>query len=728
MKRTSAFILSLVMFFSAVSCDRAGIGSGTAEKVSSRKAEVMKSDKSYHLNELPLPEKSGDVLSAAPMSSGKYIVAFRSNENIVPGFYVTDAEFSEYTLCDTGIGFHENAEIGVRFACAADGTLYAAVTEITHGGISPYNYLDPEQNAEDFDWNAYEENAEYYHSVYKFSAEGKAVSKAEITGMDDNEIRDFAVCGGRLYFYCGVMYAADESGGQAEECPIQDYDVTGGIGVTAGDDLICGVYSGTGAGILVGDKMFSVEYSGEPVSHISSGGNEFDIVFAGKTGIYGLGGDTLTELAVNVKLGINEAAAADIFPVENGYILRIFDQTSLCYRLCLLTDILEENAPQEPVALKLGVLYQTDDFSNHVAMFNRSGKNITIEPVYYNEYDVYDKEKGEQVTTGMDQLAMDLITGDGPDLAVFMNTPYDLKGKGAFADMYDIMDDELSRDMFMPNVLEACEYDGKLYSLPTSFSVRSMTVKTKFSGVKDQTFEDMLAAIENAPDGIVIQNSASKTSMLTDYLTFSNYAISCEDGKYSVNTGNMEKLLEFCNRFPEAEDGEWYDVGRDEALFSDFAAAGFSDFRRHYDMFAEPVTFAGYPSENAEGNVIFMTCNVSVMEKCSDKDAAWEFIKSMYVGNNSSLAMGVNMEFPILNEDFQQLVKMAESNGNFTKEELAQAVGVIKSAVRPTNGLPHDLYCIVLEEAQPYFSGECTVEEAALYIKNRTDIYISENE
>lgn len=728
MKNTPVFILSLIMAFSAVSCDRTGISSGIPEKTSAWEAEVMKSDKSYYLKELFLPEESGDVLSASPMGSEKYIVAFRSKESTVPGFFTTDAGFTEYTSCDTGIEFRVNAEIYVRFACAADGTLYAAVTEITHSDMPPYNYLDPEQNSEDLDWSAYEANAEYFHSVYKFSADGKAVSKTEISGMDDSVIRDFAVCGGKLYIFCGVIYTADEASGQAEEYRAQDYEISGSIGVTSGDELVCGVYNGTDAGLMVGDKIFSIAHSGDPITHISPGGTDFDVVFAGKTGIYGLSGDTLTELSANIKLGISEGAAADIFPAENGYILRAFDQSADHYRLYLLTDILEESVPQEPVTLKLGVLYQTEDFSNHVAAFNRSGKNITVEPVYYNEFDVYDKEKDEYVSTGTDQLAMDLITGNGPDLAVFMNTPLDLKGKGAFADMYDLMDDELSCDMFMPNVLEACEYDGKLYSLPTSFSVRSMAVKTKFSDVKNQTFEDMLETIENAPDGIAVQDGAWKNSILTDYLTFSDYAISCVDGKYSVNAEHMEKLLEFCNRFPETDSGEWYDSGKDEVLFTGFGAAGFSDFREYYDMFNEPVTFAGYPSENAEGNVVFMNCNVAVMDKCSNKDAAWEFVKSMYVGNNTSLTMGRNMNFPILNEDFQQLVKMAESNGNFTKEELDQAVEVITSAVRPTSGLPHDLYLIICEEAQPYFAGECSAAEAASYIKNRMDIYISENE
>lgn len=728
MKCKSALILSLTAVFLAVSCDRKGLDSVTSEKSAIQNAEVVKSDKTYHLKEMPLPQKSGDVLSAAPLNSGKYMVAFRSIENVVPGFYTANADFSEYTLCDTGIEFRENAEISVRFACAADGTLYAAVTEITHGGIPPYNYLAPEQNADDFDRDTYESNSEYYHFVYRFSDNGEAVSKTEITGIDDYEISDLTVCGGKFYLYCGgMMYTADETSGQAEEYQLSD-GVAGGIGVTSGDELVCGVYDGNDTGLMAGDKMFSVSYSGEPVSHIFSGGNEFDFVFAGKTGIYGLSGDTLTEIAVNVNLGIDEGAAADIFPTEKGYILRIFNRISMCHSLYLLTDIPEEDAPQEPVTLKLGVLYQTEDFSSHVASFNRSGKNIIIEPVYYSEYDVYDKGKKEYVSRGTDRFAMDIISGDAPDLAVFMNTSFDLKGKGAFVDMYGLMDEELSRDMFMPNVLEACEYEGKLYSLPTSFTVRSMAVKTKFSGVENQTFDDMLAVVENAPAGIAVQSCASKTNVLTDYLSYSDYAVSCKDGKFSVNTGNMEKLLEFCNRFPERESGEWYDAGRDEVLFSEFAAERFSDFRTFYDMLAEPVTFAGYPSENAEGGVISMSCNVAVMEKCSDKDAAWEFVKSMYIGDNSGLAMGINMGLPILNEDFQQLAEMAESSGSFTDEELEQAIGVIKNAVRPAGVLPNDLYVIILEEAQPYFAGECTAEEAASYIRNRTDIYISENE
>lgn len=716
------------MLFSAVSCRKTNNGESAPENSPAAEIQVIRSDKTYHLRELPMPSESASVLSAAPLGEERYITAFRNPESVVPEFYTTDADFSAYAPCDTQISFRENAEIILRFANAADGTLYIAVTEITHGDMLPYNYMDPEKNGEDFDWEAYNSSAEYFHTIYWMSNDGTAVSKTEITGMDESSMNDFTVCGGKFYISCGIVYTADISSGQAEEYKPDKYEASGSLGVTSEDTLICGIYDVHDSMLSNGGKLLSLERSGEPTTHISAGGSLFDAVFAGKTGIYGLKGDILTELALNVQLGINENSADEIIPAENGYVLSVFDQNTVRYKLYLLTDIPEEDAPAEPVTLKLGVMYQHEDFLNHTAAFNRSGKNITIEPVYYTEFDIYDKEKDEQVSTGSEKLSMDLITGDGPDLALFMNTPLDLKGKGAFADMYQLMDDELNSEMFLPNILEACEYDGKLYSLPTSFVVRSMMIKEKFSGSKDQTFEEMLRIIENAPPEMNIINNGTKMEMLISLLSYSDYAVSCKDGKYSINSENMEELLEFCGRFPDQPREEWFDYSRDEVLFSEFAAAGFGEFRTYYDIFAEPVTFAGYPSENGEGNVAVMNCNIAIMEKCSNKQAAWEFVKSIYIGENSNIANGRDAEFPILAKDIEQLAKIAENNGNFTKDELDKAIEVVKSAKRASNGLPHDLFLIIAEEAQPYFAGECTAEDAASYIKNRTDIYVSENE
>ncbi|MBR3760258.1 MAG: extracellular solute-binding protein [Ruminococcus sp.] len=728
MKRTLCFISAVCMLFSAVSCRKNGNTQSASPKNTASQAQYVKSDKSYHLRKLSMPSDSASVISAAPLGNGKFIAAFRNPESIVPVFYTTDESFSTYTPCNTQISFRDNAEITLRFANAADGTLYMAVTEITHGDMPPFNYMDPEQNDEDFNWNSYNSSAEYFYTVYRISDSGIAISKTEITGMSNYSIDDFTICDRRFYFSCGNVYTADMVSGQAEEYKPAQHEASGSLGVTSDDVLICGLSREFDSLLAIGDELLSLEKSGSPVSHISGGGNDFNAVFTGKTGIYGLKNNTITELALNIQLGINENSTDEIIPAENGYILSVFNQNNAVHNLYLLTDTPEDDAPQEPVTLKLGVMYQNEDFMNHVADFNRSGKNITINPVYYTDYDIYDKEKDEQVCTGTEQLSMDLITGDGPDISVFMNTPLDFMGKDIFTDMYSLMDDELSRDMILPNILEACEYDEKLYSLPTCFTVRSMIIKEKFSLTENQTFEEMLDTIGNAPAEMNIINNGSKIEMFISLLTYSDYAVSCKDGRYFVNTGNMEKLLEFCNKFPDYPEEISYDMSRDEVLFCEFAATGFGDFRTYYDIAAEPVTFAGYPSLNREGSTVVMNCNVAIMEKCSSKKEAWEFVKSIYTGENSSITNGRNMELPILTKDIEQLAEIAENNGNFTRDELEQAIRVIKGAKRASNGLPNDLFRIISEESQPYFAGECSAADAAYYIKNRTDIYISENE
>lgn len=727
-KKISAMILSLTLLFSAVSCEKITSDTSQEKKADVLSTEMVKSDRSWFIRPLPSPEKSGDILSAAPLGNGGYIAAFRTVESVVPELYIANDDLNGYTKCNQSISFRENCEINICFANSADGTLYAAVTEISHGDIPPYNYLDPENIPEDFDRLEYDSAAEYFHTVYKLSPEGAVESAVEITGLEETSIRDLTVSGGKFYISCGTVYAADEATGNAEEYTGSESEIFGNTGLTAGDQPVFAGSSGTEVCLETGGQVLSIDKAGSPYSHIHAGGEEYDLIFTGKTGVFAMKDNVLTQLALNVSLGINEGAAVDVFPVKNGYVLRVFDDTTFCNSLYLLTDTPEEDILEEPVTLKLGVLYQTDDFSSHVANFNRSGKNITIEPVYYTEFDVYDKEKKQQVSTGSDQLAMDLISGNSPDLIVFMNPPYGLAEKGAFADMYSLMDQELSRDMFLPNILESCEYSGKLYSLPTSFTVWSMIVKEKYSTTQDQTFEDMLRVIDDAPEGMEIMNAQSKREALCSFLNYAGYAVSMHDGKYSVNEADMEKLLKFCDRFQDDNYEAYYDFGNDEVIFREFAADRFGEFRTYYEMSDDPVTFAGYPSENLSGNVVSMTCNVAVMESCDNKKAAWEFVKSMYIGENSALVHGRNMGFPILKKDMEELEEVARNSGSFTKDEFDKAIEVVRSARRPANGMDRELFNIIIEEANTYFSGECTAAEAAYVIKNRTDIFISENE
>jgi len=384
-----------------------------------------------------------------------------------------------------------------------------------------------------------------------------------------------------------------------------------------------------------------------------------------------------------------------------------------------------ENEQHEQVTLKMGIFYEEDDFSSFISQQNGSESYVKIEPIYYTQYDVYDKAADKQRSTGLDQLNIDIVSGNAPDMAVFMNTPQYIANKSVFTDLYPLMDDDLSRDDFMPNVLEACEINGKLFSLPTSYKIWTMICHDRFSPVKNQTFDDMLDTFANAPEGTEFMAMTDRSEFLVSILQNSDFAASSDDGVFSVNRDNIQRLMEFCETLPDVlEYDENYDyrAAMNNAVYNSFAASSFGDFKQTYDMLDESVTFTGYPTESGNGTVIDPVHTVAVFESCENKEAAWELMKCMY--NSTNIIKGINSGFPVISDTFYKWANSAESS--LGEEKCAQAVETVTSARSLGSGIDSALFRIITEESERYFAGEYTAEQAADYIKNRTDIYVSE--
>ncbi len=92
--------------------------------------------------------------------------------------------------------------------------------------------------------------------------------------------------------------------------------------------------------------------------------------------------------------------------------------------------------------------------------------------------------------------------------------------------------------------------------------------------------------------------------------------------------------------------------------------------------------------------------------------------------DSPSIVNGINSGFPPVSKTFEGWAQTAKLN--MDEEICTRAVKVVESADTLGSCLGHDLISIINEEADRYFNGECTAEEAAEMIKNRTDIYVSE--
>ena len=74
------------------------------------------------------------------------------------------------------------------------------------------------------------------------------------------------------------------------------------------------------------------------------------------------------------------------------------------------------------------------------------------------------------------KLNTEIMSGVIPDMFLTENLPIErYAAKGILTDLYELIDSdaELTRESFVPQIIKACETDGKLYELPASFMVQT---------------------------------------------------------------------------------------------------------------------------------------------------------------------------------------------------------------------------------------------------------------
>lgn len=689
-KRIISAMMTAAVFISAVSCAESPKKSDTPREI----PEIVKYKGSYRLRNIDAP--TGILLEIVPLN-GRFLTAVM-DENGSLRFYTSDNSLKEFTEREIPIPIIESGDISFKMCGAGDNTAYIAVTYNIGGN----------------------DNAEYSNTLYHISADCTIIAETPLTEIGEIGIHSITENDGKVFVTSDSLYTVSDNNGVGE--PFDGGNYGGSLGISANGELCHAYFKDNVSLMKIGEKTIDLGQCGMPVSNIFGGG-KYDAVFASDKGIYGISGDSVIELASNVMLGLDIGSIQTIYPVGEDFLIASYDRNMNCSKIYLITES-EEEEQHEAVTLKMGVFFEEDGFSSFMSQQNGSDSYVKIEPVYYTQYDVYDKENDKQVSTGLDQLNMDIISGNAPDMAVFMDMPQYLPEKGVFTDLYNIMNDELGRDDFMPNVLKACEYDGKLYSLPSSFSVNSFVCKEKYSAAESINFDDMLEIYENAPEGTPFTSDCFGRGIFSDILYYSDYAASFKNGVYTLNHDNLKRLMEFCATLPSEfnpDENFDYDAARNQAVFSSFQAYKFSDFAQYLESFDEPVTFTGYPSETC-GTLINPVNTITVLDNCVDKEAAWEVIKRMY--DSPSISNGINSGFPPISETFYSWADTAKLNMN--KGICNQAVKVIESANTLGSCLGHDLMSIINEEAERYFYGECTAEEAAEIIKNRTDIYVSE--
>lgn len=519
-----------------------------------------------------------------------------------------------------------------------------------------------------------------------------------------------------------------------------------------------------------GDVEYPVSISA--YSTMNSAGDVYDMVYNGDTTLYGYNVETdeKTTIIDWIKSGIDTTALETIIVSPDGRIIysshnyEVNPGGGYSYSdgdliINILTKIDPSEIPDKEL-ITMSTMYIPYSVKSKISEFNKNSDKYQIEVTSYldNDWSNYDD--------CLKRFNNDLVAGNIPDiLVVDSQLPFNsYVSKGLIADLGPIMekDETFNRADYLENVLEALSIGGKLYRIAPSFSIQTIAAKKSIVGDKQSwTIDDFIAVHEAYPDSEMLMEMTNSNFVSNMIMYNMNQFVNAETGECSFNSDSFKKILEYANTLPTEidydslynDDSYWM---KREMAYRDNTAILKQEYI--YDLrvlkqdeaayFGEPVTFIGVPSDTGNGSMLQVNTSLSITSKAKNPDGAWEFIKTLLTDEAQENPDG----FPIKVSAFNKLAEKAKErpyweneNGEKeyyddqiwigdqtvtiepnTDEDNERMIDFIKS-VKNVYEYDTDLFKIIDEEVQAYFSGQKSVDEVADIIQNRASTYISEN-
>lgn len=525
---------------------------------------------------------------------------------------------------------------------------------------------------------------------------------------------------------------------------------------------------------------------------IFPGDDAYDFYYAYNNNIYGYAAKTDTKeklvdwLACDVDTN-NMSGYAMLSDSRVAALMQDWSTDPTTYQLIVLHRV-DASEIKEKKVLTLACMYLDWNLRSMIVEYNKTNDEYRINVVDYSEYATDD-----DYNAGVTKLTTEIISGSVPDIFLTSNLPIDkYAAKGVIADLNTFMDggNGLSRDYFVPQVMSALEKDGKLYELPTSFSVQTAYA---LSSIASQYDTWNVAAVQDAMTQLqegatVFSDGWTKNTALSNCLSRNLSAfVDWTTSKCEFDSEAFQQLLAFCNSFPaETSDGDGAiayassaDIAVDVAMWESDATritngkqlmstTGMYSFDSYiWNVYAirDKITFTGYPTEDGSGSSFELQMPMAISSVTKYPDAAWDFVCSIIKKMNTIDENNYYYGFPIsqaafdaemtdimteqyqLDENGEQVdwdgdgepdkairgsYETMENGETVYKDVYAltqEDIDQILGVINSTRSVydyDQEILDIITDEVAAYFAGDKDVQTTANMIQSRVNLYVQE--
>lgn len=443
-----------------------------------------------------------------------------------------------------------------------------------------------------------------------------------------------------------------------------------------------------------------------------------------------------------------------------------WDDKGVHYHLCKYNKVNPEDVVDKEI-LSLGCVWLDNSVRRFVVDFNRKSEKYRISVVDYSNFNTND-----DYNAGMNKFNSDVASGKGPDIVICSgnNTMENYVSKGLFADLGKLLDKDpdLSREDILPNILEACSKNGKLYQIVPNFEIfTAIGKKSEFGDRTGWTMQEMLDYMKTLPEGKVLYHDMNREGFLTNLFKVSAAefidpkTVTCnfdsdefkavleymktllpEDKYYEILYGNNEEF-----------DWEGYEneVRMGKASLMTAYIYDTWDYKNYLRVrVGEDMAFMGYPNKDGKGSCIIPNMCIGVSSKCRNIDGAWEFVRKYLLDdyqeqNNGGFSSTVK-GFEKTCMQLKEKPSYEDEGGNIIYYDDTRWIGGKEVTIEPLTdaevedfknfvysvdklvGNLDDVTSIIFEEAAPFFEGQKSVEEVVKIIQSRASLFVSEKQ
>ncbi len=490
---------------------------------------------------------------------------------------------------------------------------------------------------------------------------------------------------------------------------------------------------------------------------------------------YTLADDKQEKILNWINCDVDNTNSGNTFVLPDGRIMTVEYEYNKDYTQCTTRLVFLDKVPASSVPQKTKIYFATQslDYQARSAIieFNRKNDEYRIELRDYSEYNTED-----DWSAGLTKLTAEIMAGNVPDILDLNGLPVQkLASRGLLADLYPMLDadPELGRDAIFPSVLKALEQDGHLYRTASGFQINTVAGATSVVGPgPGWTLDQFKKALAGMPEGCTPFNEyTTRGEILDQMLRMSlNELVDWDTGKCYFDAPVFRDILEFAAQFPEEynwEEGrEWSEedeepnriaTGR-QMLLSAYLD-DFNTIQMYNAMFGGEASFIGYPVSEGVGNTIILNQGgFAISSKCAVPEVAWQFVRKVFTKDYQTQ---YGWGFPSNRAAFDERLKEAmtpeyqqDANGNYIldengekieisrggwgwgsleiqfyalkQEDADQIMDLINNTTRVQNDGDDELMQIILQDTEPYFAGQKSLNDVVKQLQSKMNIYINE--